>query len=64
MLNELTIDKMQEMRLFGMAQLFREIMGKPQHADLSHEEFVGLLMDAELTTRQDKRLKNCCRTRI
>jgi DNA replication protein DnaC len=57
MLNEQTIDKMQEMRLFGMAQLFREIMGKPQHTDLSHEEFVGLLVDAEVTSRQDKRLK-------
>jgi DNA replication protein DnaC len=57
MLNEQTIDKMQAMKLFGMAQLFKDLMGKPQHADLSHDEFVGLLVDAETTSRQDKRLK-------
>jgi len=57
MLNEQTIVKMEEMKLFGMAQLFKDMMGKPQHADLSHEEFVGLLVDAEITSRQDKRLK-------
>ena len=61
MLNEQTIDKMQEMRLFGMAQLFNDLMGKPQHADLSHDEFVGLLVDAEITNRQDKRLKRLLR---
>jgi len=57
MLNEQTIDKMQEMKLLGMAQLFKDLMDKPQHADLSHEEFVGLLVDAEVTSRQNKRLK-------
>jgi len=57
MLNEQTITKMQAMKLFGMAQLFKDLMGKPQHADLSHEEFIGLLVDAETTNRADKRLK-------
>jgi DNA replication protein DnaC len=61
MLNEQTIAKMQEMKLLGMAQLFKELMGKPEHADLSHDEFVGLLVDAETTSRQNKRLKRLLR---
>ena len=30
MLNEQTITKMQEMKLLGMAQFFKELMGKPE----------------------------------
>lgn len=57
MLNEQTVSKMQEMKLFGMAQLFKDMMGKPQHADLTHDEFVGLLVDAEETSRANRRLQ-------
>jgi DNA replication protein DnaC len=57
MLNEQTLSKMQEMKLAGMAQLFQELMGKPEHADLTHDEFVGLLIDAEATHRANKRLQ-------
>jgi DNA replication protein DnaC len=57
MLNEQTLSKMQEMKLPGMAQLFKNLMGKPEHADLTHDEFVGLLVDAEATHRANKRLQ-------
>ena len=56
MLNEQTLSKMQEMKLLGMAKLFKDIMGKPQHADLTHDEFVELLVDAEETNRANRRL--------
>jgi DNA replication protein DnaC len=56
MLNEQTLNKMQEMKLLGMAQLFKEMMDKPQHVDITHDEFVGLLVDAEETSRANRRL--------
>ncbi len=57
MLNEQTVGKMERMKMFGMVQVFKELMDKPQHSDLTHEEFVGLLVDAELTSRENRRLQ-------
>ena len=45
MLNEQTITKMNEMKLFGMAKGFAQRNGKADHGELSHAEFVGLLID-------------------
>ena len=61
MVNEQTLSKMQEMKLPGMAQLFKDLMGTPAHADLTHDEFVGLLVDAEATHRANKRLQRLLR---
>ena len=56
MLNEQTAAKMHRMKLSGMAQMFKELMEKPQRSDLTHEEFIGLLLNAELTVRENRRL--------
>ena len=40
MLNEQTAAKMHRMKLSGMAQMFKELMEKPQRSDLTHEEFI------------------------
>ena len=61
MLNEQTIAKMQEMKLLGMAQFFKELMGKPEHSDLTHDEFVGLLIDAEATSRENRKMQRLLR---
>lgn len=55
MLNEQTVLKMEEMRMFGMAKTFKELAGND--ADLSNTEFTGLLIDAEATCRENDRLK-------
>lgn len=57
MLNEQTITKMNAMKLLGMAQGFAQRNGKADHADLSHAEFVGLLVDDEKTYRENHRLE-------
>ena len=57
MLNEQTIQTMNAMKLFGMAQAFEERLKSPQHAELNHAEFVGLLVQDEKTYRENKRLK-------
>jgi DNA replication protein DnaC len=57
MLNEQTITKMQSIRLSGMAHMFKELMENPKRTDLTHEEFIGLLVDAELTARENRKLQ-------
>ena len=61
MLNEQTVTKMQEMKLLGMARVFEELMGKPEHSDLTHDEFVGLLVDAEATSRENRKMQRLLR---
>lgn len=57
MVNEQTAMKMEELRLFGMAQCFRDLVGKTDASELTHQEFAGMLIDAESNVRENKRLK-------
>lgn len=50
-----TIDKLKEMRLHGMARSFQERRIRPDHQELSHDEFIGLLVDDEYIYRQNSR---------
>jgi DNA replication protein DnaC len=61
MLNEQTVVKMQSLKLLGMAQFFKELAGKPEHSDLTHDEFVGLLVDAEATSRENRKMQRLLR---
>jgi DNA replication protein DnaC len=56
MMNEQTITAMNAMKLFGMAKAFPQRLAKPDHADLSHAEFVGLLVEDEKSFRDNARL--------
>lgn len=57
MLNEQTISTMQQLKLFGMVKGFEERLGSPQHAELSHADFVGFLIQDEKTYRENRRFK-------
>jgi DNA replication protein DnaC len=57
MLNHPTLDKLQALRFVGMAQALSEQMTLPDIDDLSFEERLGLLIDREMTEREDRRLK-------
>ena len=57
MLNEQTIATLNALKLFGMARGFEERLNNPKHAELSHAEFVGLLVQDEKTYRDNQRLK-------
>lgn len=57
MLTEQTITTLNAMRLHGMSRGFTERMGTPQHTGLSHEDFVGLLVEDEKNYRDNQRLK-------
>jgi DNA replication protein DnaC len=57
MLNETTINTLNALKIFGMAKGFAERIATPQHAELDHAEFVGLLVQDEKIHRENQRLR-------
>ena len=57
MTNEVTIDKLIEMRFTAMADAFRIQENDPSVKKLSFDERFGILVDAEYTSRKNNRLK-------
>lgn len=57
MIKEQTLSKLTQMRLHGMARSFEERSLRPDHKDLSSEEFVGLVVDDEYNYRKNLRLR-------
>src|SRR5881275_1955463 len=57
MLTEQTLSTLNQLKLFGMARGFSERLSHPKTADLTHEEFLGLLVQDEKTYRENLRLK-------
>lgn len=57
MLTSPTLDKLKEMRLLGMAAALEDQLQTPEITSLSFEERLGLLVDREQTTRDNRRLK-------
>ena len=58
MLPHPTLDKLQTLRLTGMLKALAEQLKTPDINSLSFEERLGLLVDRELTERDDKRLSS------
>jgi len=52
-----TLDKLQHLQLTGMRKALAEQTDLPDIDDLSFEERLGLLVDREITERDDRRLK-------
>jgi hypothetical protein len=57
MLDEQTIATLNAMKLLGMAKGLEERLNTPAHAELSHAEFVGFLVQDEKLYRDNQRLK-------
>jgi hypothetical protein len=51
-----TLDQLGQLGLPGMAEAFAELEASGEAAALSHADWLGLLLDRELTHRRDKRL--------
>ena len=51
-----TLDQLGQLGLPGMAQAFAELEAADDAAALTHADWLGLLLDRELTYRRDKRL--------
>jgi DNA replication protein DnaC len=52
-----TLDQLHQLGLAGMASAFAELQAAAQTAELSHTEWLALLLDREVTERRDRRLK-------
>lgn len=61
MLNQQTLSILHSLKLFGLAKSFEERLADPKQAELSHAEFVGLLVQDEKTYRDNLRLKRLLR---
>ncbi len=56
MLNHPTVERLRGLGLAAMADAFTELQNTPEAADLSREDWLGLLVDREATSRDNKRL--------
>ena len=59
MLRQQTLDKMNAMKLSGMAEAFRQQLGAGEYARLSFEERFGLLIDSDWISREQRKLLSC-----
>jgi DNA replication protein DnaC len=57
MLTHPTLEKLQALRLTGMARAFQDQQQLPEVDSLSFEERLGLLVDREMTDRENRRLQ-------
>lgn len=57
MLNEATEEKLQTMKLNGMLSAWTEQRASPGSEELGFDERFGLLVDAEVSSRENKRLR-------
>lgn len=57
MLTHPTMEKLHALRLTGMAQAVEEQINMPQIDSLGFEERLGLMVDREMTQRENRRLK-------
>jgi DNA replication protein DnaC len=62
MLTHVTIDKLRELKLFGMVRGLEEQMQLPEIQELDFYERLGLIVDREITDRQNRRLKTRLKT--
>ena len=57
MLMEQTLDKLNAMKLFGMARALREWTEKARDKDISPADLMGFLTDAEWVSRENRKLQ-------
>jgi DNA replication protein DnaC len=58
MINEETLRQLNEMKLYTMAQCFRENLEKTETSDLTYEEIFAFMVDREWSARQERRLNS------
>ncbi len=58
MLTNPTLDQMQSLGLTGMATAWRELAEQSGTNELNRDEWLGLMLDREMTLRADKRIRN------
>jgi hypothetical protein len=57
MLRQPIFEKLEQLRFLGMLKALEEQMQMPDIGELGFEERLGLLLDREITERENRRLK-------
>jgi IstB-like ATP binding protein len=57
-----TIDRLRELGLDGMVKNLRDLVTSPESKALDHMEWLGILLEHEMTLRQQKRFEARART--
>jgi DNA replication protein DnaC len=57
MLFEQTVEKLNQMKLYGMVSSLKSRLSSPQHAELSFSDLFGLVVDDEWLDRENRKLK-------
>lgn len=57
-----TLDLLNQLGLTGMARGFQSLDAQPEARALDHAEWLGLLLDQEVTVRRQKRFESRART--
>ena len=50
------LNKMSHMKLSGMLHSYQAMLSSNQHHDLTHDEFINLLIQAEWEDRENKKI--------
>jgi DNA replication protein DnaC len=61
MLTHPTLDQLHELGLHGMAKGFKDLAAQPETANLTHAEWLALLLEHEATLRRQKRFESRAR---
>lgn len=59
---QMTVEKMKDMRLHGMGEIYHRSMKEHLFSDYSSDEFIQLLVDTEWEARQNNKIKNLIKT--
>lgn len=62
MLHQQTLEKLRQLKLTGMADAFEQQLAQPQAQELAFEQRLGLLVDQETLTRENRRLARLLKT--
>jgi DNA replication protein DnaC len=57
MIQEQTLNKLNQMKLFGMAKSLKDRLERQDHRDITISDFLGLVVDDEWLYRDNKRMK-------
>lgn len=61
MLNHPTLDILHKLGLYGVAKAFKDLEANPESRSLEHAEWLGLLLEHEVTLRHQKRFESRAR---
>ncbi len=61
-MNEISLSKMSQLRLYGMQRAFESLIQTRTYQQLTHDEYINMLVQAEWEDRENRRIERSLRT--